>query len=111
MHIIAVNQRGIHGAVAKRRTRKSPPPAAESQTEEGAGREVSPQLVTRPTTNETLENWALRDLMRKRDERLRGSAETDKLTQVCEDAVFSTHVTQEQPVLCDELEGQGITSS
>ena len=74
MHIIAVNQHGIHGVVTKRRNRKSPPQAAESQTEEGAGREVSPQLVTRVTTNETLENWALRDLMRKRDERLRSCA-------------------------------------
>ena len=59
MHIFAVNQHGIQGAVAKRRSRKSPPQAAEPQTEEGAGREVSPQLVTRLTTNETLENWAL----------------------------------------------------
>ena len=49
--------------------------------------------------------------MRKRDERLRCSAETEKLTQVCEDAVFSTHVTKGQLVLCDQLEGQGITSS
>ena len=111
MHIIAVNQHGIDGAVAKRRNRKSPPPAAESQTEEGAGREVSPQLVTRLTTNETLENRVLKDLMRKRDERLRRSAETEELTQVCEDAVFSTHVTKGQFVLCDQLEFQVITSS
>ena len=68
MHITAVNQHGIHGSVAKWCNRKSPPPAAEPQTVESAGREVSPQLVTRLTANETLENWALRDLMRKRDE-------------------------------------------
>ena len=111
MHIIAVNQHGIHGAVAKWCNRKSPPPAAEPETKEGAVREVSPQLVTRLTANGTLENWALRDLMRKGDERLRGSAETEKLTQVCEDAVFSTHVTKGQLVLCDQLEFQGISSS
>ena len=94
--------------MAKWCNRKSPPPAAEPQTEVGAGREVSPQLVTRLTTNETLENWALRDMMRKRDERLRCSAETEKLNQVCEDAVFSTHVTKGQLVLCDQLEFQGM---
>ena len=60
MHIIAVNQHSIHGSVAKWCNRKNPPPVAEPQTVEVARREVSPQLVTRPTTNETLENWALR---------------------------------------------------
>ena len=45
--------------------------------------------------------------MRKRDERLRSFAETEKLSQKCVKVRYSQHML----VLCDQLEGQGITSS
>ena len=56
---------------------RSPPQTAEPQMEEGAGRDVPSQLLTRLTLHKTSDIWARRDLMRKRDERLESFPETE----------------------------------
>ena len=53
---------------------------AEPQTEEGAGRKVPPQLVTRLTMDKTRYIWARGDLLRERDEGIQRVPETEKLT-------------------------------
>ena len=65
---MAVNQLTMKGAVAKWCNSESPPQTAETQMEEGAGRDVPPQFVTRLTKHRTPDMWAKGDLMRNRDE-------------------------------------------
>ena len=79
--IMAVNQLSII-AVATMCKSKGLPQTAQFQMEEGAGRDVPQQLVTRLTKHRTQDKWARRDMLCKRDEREKTLAENKKLTQV-----------------------------